>query len=104
MQLCVPDRVDLVDLSGSVATTGVVTKKIPWWEPPQVGPEEYELLKQVLDSNYLNDGKVTHEFERLLTERTGAKHAVAVTSGTAALYSRSSRSASARAMRSSSRI
>lgn len=62
-----------------------MTKKIPWWEP-QVGPEEYELLKQVLDSNYLNDGKVTREFERLLTERTGAKHAVAVTSGTAALY------------------
>jgi perosamine synthetase len=62
-----------------------VTKKIPWWEP-QVGPDEYELLKQVLDSNYLNDGAVTRQFERSLADRTGARHAVAVTSGTAALY------------------
>ncbi|MDP9321877.1 MAG: DegT/DnrJ/EryC1/StrS family aminotransferase [Chloroflexota bacterium] len=62
-----------------------MTKKIPWWEP-QVGPEEYALLKEVLDSNYINDGAVTRQFERLLAERTGAKHAVAVTSGTAALY------------------
>ena len=62
-----------------------MTKKIPWWEP-RVGPEEYELIKQVLDSNYINDGTVTRQFERLLAERTGAKHAVAVTSGTAALY------------------
>jgi perosamine synthetase len=62
-----------------------VTKKIPWWEP-QVGVEEYELLKQVLDSNYLNDGSVTRRFEALIAARTGAEHAVAVTSGTAALY------------------
>jgi perosamine synthetase len=62
-----------------------VTKKIPWWEP-QVGREEYALLKQVIDSNYINDGAVTRQFEGLLAERTGAKHAVAVTSGTAALY------------------
>ncbi len=62
-----------------------MTKKIPWWEPA-VGPQEYELLKRVLDSNYLNDGSVTREFERLLADRTGCKHAVAVTSGTAALY------------------
>ena len=62
-----------------------MTKKIPWWEP-RVGPEEYDLIRQVLDSNYINDGAVTREFERQLALRTGAKHAVAVTSGTAALY------------------
>lgn len=62
-----------------------MTKRIPWWEP-QVGGEELGLIKQVLDSNYLNDGDVTRRFEQLLAERTGARHAVAVTSGTAALY------------------
>src|SRR3989454_2738110 len=65
--------------------TKIATKRIAWWEP-QVGPEEYALVKEVLDSNFLNDGEMTTRFERLLAERAGARFAVAVTSGTVAIY------------------
>ena len=58
---------------------------IPWWNP-QVGPNEYANLHDVLDSNYLNDGDVTTRFEREISTLVGAKHAVGVTSGTSALF------------------
>tara|TARA_B100000686_G_scaffold197784_2_gene204638 strand:+ start:2095 stop:3207 length:1113 start_codon:yes stop_codon:yes gene_type:complete len=60
-------------------------KKINWWEP-QVGEKEKELLLQVLDSNFLNDGEFTTRFENNLTELLNCKYAVAVTSGTSALF------------------
>jgi perosamine synthetase len=60
-------------------------KKIDWWEP-QVGEEEQKLLIQVLDSNFLNDGQYTTEFEQKLAKLLGCKHVVAVTSGTSALF------------------
>jgi len=60
-------------------------KIIEWWEP-QVGEKEKELLLQVLDSNFLNDGEFTTRFEQQLAELLGCKHAVAVTSGTSALF------------------
>jgi perosamine synthetase len=60
-------------------------KKIEWWEP-QVGEEEKELLLQVLDSNFLNDGEFTTRFENHLKKLLSCKHAVAVTSGTSALF------------------
>jgi perosamine synthetase len=59
-------------------------KKIPWWVP-EVGPKEYDLIKGVLDSNYLNDGDVTEQFERRLAELLDVKYVIAVTSGTAAI-------------------
>jgi perosamine synthetase len=46
---------------------------------------ELELVRQVIDSNYLNDGDVTERFERAVADRVGSKHAVAVTSGTTAI-------------------
>ena len=58
---------------------------IPWWNP-QVGPNEYVNLHDVLESNYLNDGDVTTRFEREIATLVGAKHAVGVTSGTSALF------------------
>jgi perosamine synthetase len=58
--------------------------KIPWWMP-EIGPKEYDLVKGVLDSNYLNDGDVTERFERKLSGLLGVKHVVAVTSGTTAI-------------------
>ena len=61
------------------------TRQIPWWQP-ETGDREREAVNRVLDSNYLNDGDVTTEFERRLAERLGCRHAVAVTSGTAALF------------------
>ena len=61
-----------------------MTRKIPWWLP-EVGPKEYDLIKGVLDSNYLNEGEVTDRFENKLSSLLGVKHVVAVTSGTAAI-------------------
>jgi perosamine synthetase len=51
-----------------------------------MGREEYTLVREVLDSNYLNDGDVTTRFEQEVAQLVGAKHAVAVTSGTIALF------------------
>jgi len=61
-----------------------MNRKIPWWVP-EIGPKEYDLIKGVLDSNYINDGDVTEEFERRLAELLGVKYVVAVTSGTTAI-------------------
>jgi perosamine synthetase len=58
---------------------------IPWWQP-QLAGTEMEQLQRVLASNYLNDGSVTREFEQAFARTIGAPHAVAVTSGTAAIF------------------
>jgi perosamine synthetase len=58
---------------------------VPWWRP-QLGEREFELVADVLRSDYLNDGKVTREFEAEIARRFGAKHAVAATSGTMGLF------------------
>lgn len=55
------------------------------WFAPEVGEREKELVLEVLDSNYLNDGAVTRRFESEVSELIGVKHCVAVTSGTAAI-------------------
>jgi perosamine synthetase len=47
---------------------------------------ELDLVREVIESNYLNDGEVTERFERAVADRVGAKHAVAVTSGTTAIF------------------
>lgn len=62
-----------------------MNKVLPWWKPEIVGTEA-ALLQDVLDSNFLNDGEVTADFEARISARVGAKHAVATTSGTSALY------------------
>ena len=63
----------------------MTTPRIPWWSPQMVGTE-LPLVKAVLDSNYVNDGDVTREFEQRIAKLVGAKHGVAVTSGTTAIY------------------
>ena len=63
----------------------ITQKRIEWWEP-QVGEEERELILQVLNSNFLNDGEFTTRFERMLSSLLSCKHVVAVTSGTSALF------------------
>lgn len=60
-------------------------KKIPWWSP-QIGPNELGLVREVLESGYINEGDVTERFERQIAELVGAKHAVATTSGTTAIF------------------
>jgi perosamine synthetase len=61
-----------------------LNKQIPWWKP-EIGAAEYDLIKDVLASNYVNEGEVTTTFERRLAELFGVTHAIAVTSGTAAI-------------------
>jgi len=58
---------------------------IPWWMP-QITGQEHLLVKSVLDSNYLNEGDITVCFEEEVAKLLGVKHALAVTSGTSALF------------------
>jgi perosamine synthetase len=60
-------------------------KQIPWWSP-EIGPNELGLVKQVLESGYINEGEFVERFERRIAELVGAKHAVATTSGTIAIF------------------
>jgi perosamine synthetase len=62
-----------------------VTTTVPWWKPA-IGAEERESVLRVLESNYLNEGDVTAEFERRMAATLGARHAVATTSGTTAIF------------------
>lgn len=57
---------------------------IPWFAPVMTGAE-LGRLADVLDRNFLNDGPLTREFERQVANCAGVPHAVAVTSGTAAI-------------------
>jgi perosamine synthetase len=57
---------------------------IPWFLPRMAGGE-LQQLAGVLERNFLNDGPITVEFERRIAEIAGVSHAVAVTSGTAAI-------------------
>lgn len=62
-----------------------MNKKIPWWMP-EIGKEEYSLIKQVLDNNYTNQGPMTEKFESEIAKRLGVKRALATNSGTVAIF------------------
>jgi len=53
---------------------------------PDVGDEEIEALRKVITSGWLTTGERVHEFERQFAAAVGAKRAVALNSGTAALH------------------
>lgn len=53
---------------------------------PQIGEEELVEIKKVLDSKHLVQGNKVNEFENLIKEYLNVRHAVAVSSGTAALH------------------
>ena len=57
---------------------------------PQIEPwidgEELSYLKSVIDSTYVTEHTFTKEFESRVKELTGAKHAIAVCNGTAAIF------------------
>jgi dTDP-4-amino-4,6-dideoxygalactose transaminase len=55
--------------------------------PPDVGPEERRMLLEAFDSNWIAPlGPDVDAFEAEFAERVGAAHAVALSSGTAALH------------------
>jgi pyridoxal phosphate-dependent aminotransferase EpsN len=55
--------------------------------PPDVGPEERRLLLEAFDSNWIAPlGPHVDEFEREFAQAVGVPHAVALSSGTAALH------------------
>src|SRR5688572_31834402 len=54
--------------------------------PPSIGPEEIAEVVGVLESGWLSTGPRVASFERAFAEYTGAPHAIAVNSCTAALH------------------
>jgi dTDP-4-amino-4,6-dideoxygalactose transaminase len=60
------------------------------WKVPlfdlDLGADEQQAVREVLDSRWLTMGKVTEDFESAFAEYLGVKHAIAVSSGTAALH------------------
>jgi perosamine synthetase len=53
---------------------------------PWIDEAELTELKRVIDSTFVVEHSLTKEFEEMTKELTGAKHAIAVTNGTMALY------------------
>jgi dTDP-4-amino-4,6-dideoxygalactose transaminase len=56
------------------------------FQPPAIGAEEIEAVTETLRSGWLTSGPRADELERRIAELTGARHAVALSSGTAALH------------------
>lgn len=50
------------------------------------GPDEHEAVRRVLDSGWISMGPETEQFELEFARYLGTKHAIAVSSGTAALH------------------
>ena len=49
---------------------------------PNVGSDEIELVKQVIESGYLVEGPMVREFEKTVADYIGVKHAISCTSWT----------------------
>lgn len=60
-------------------------KKIPWWSP-EIGSAEKKLVKKVLESNFPNEGILTAEFERKVSEILKVKYVLAVNNATSAMF------------------
>src|SRR5437588_12557179 len=56
------------------------------FQPPALGDEEVEAVAATLRSGWLTTGPRAAELERRFAEYAGARHALAVVSGTAALH------------------
>jgi dTDP-4-amino-4,6-dideoxygalactose transaminase len=53
---------------------------------PTVGDEEIELVKKVIKSKFITEGKITTKFENLIAKYVHSKFAIATSSGTTALH------------------
>jgi dTDP-4-amino-4,6-dideoxygalactose transaminase len=56
------------------------------FQPPAIGEEEVAAVSETLRSGWLTSGPSAAELERRFAEYVGAKHALAVASGTAAMH------------------
>lgn len=56
------------------------------FQPPAVGEEEVAAVAETLRSGWLTTGPRTQELERRFADYVGARHALAVSSGTAAMH------------------
>jgi dTDP-4-amino-4,6-dideoxygalactose transaminase len=56
------------------------------FQPPAIGPEEVAAVTETLASGWLTSGPRAAELERRLAGLTGARHAIALSSGTAAMH------------------
>jgi dTDP-4-amino-4,6-dideoxygalactose transaminase len=56
------------------------------FQPPAIGPEETAAVTETLESGWLTSGPRVEALERRFAELTGARHALAVASGTAAMH------------------
>jgi len=63
-----------------------MSKKTVLLAVPDVGNEELEEIRKVLATGFLTEGVTTQEFEKVVAEYVGTKHAIAVTSCTTALH------------------
>lgn len=76
---------DSLMASAASAANSSVASFIPYHRA-SIGQEEIEAVLKVLRGGWLTTGQCTREFEASFAEYTGAKHAVAVSSCTAALH------------------
>jgi len=53
---------------------------------PMIGKEELEAINAVFDTGFLTEGHVTQEFEQKVASFVGARHGIATTSCTTAMY------------------
>jgi dTDP-4-amino-4,6-dideoxygalactose transaminase len=77
------------DTTSLQSTTGtrVSSRERLFLSPPHMGGEELQLIHDAFASNYIAPvGPMVDQFERDFAERLGFPHAVAVTSGTAAMH------------------
>ena len=58
---------------------------ISWWEP-HIGVQEGKLIKEVLETNYINEGKYTSRFEKTISGLLGVDYVISATNGTSALF------------------
>lgn len=64
----------------------MMNKKIPWWAPQVGSAEERQLINQALDSNFVNEGPLTTEFEQNIARLVGSKFAIATPNCTSAIF------------------
>jgi dTDP-4-amino-4,6-dideoxygalactose transaminase len=78
-------RVEAAPAASEVAARDASTIVVPF-APPSIGAEEIAEVVEALESGWLSTGPRVQRFEASFAEYTGAEHAIAVNSCTAALH------------------